>query len=182
VIFKDSRYDVISNLKAEGAIAFELRLAEPLVERGLVREFRMSVGVAPDRASFGPVISRLEIKDEAILGGGRSALRLTVRADIIDQSNGAVVGVGQYASVARALLQLFELNKADLDAEIDVNLAHRIAQIGKAKPAVAARINRDDEAAAPTDGLVQAEVFEMPPRPTDIRRRCGRWSSRTLRQ
>src|SRR5215510_1054266 len=70
VIFERGRQNLIGDLEPKRTIALELGLTEPLVERGFVWKFSMCVGVAPDRTALGAVISGLERKDEAVLGGG----------------------------------------------------------------------------------------------------------------
>ena len=54
------------------------------------------------------------------------------------------------------------LPKLDGHAEIDRDLAHRIAEILEAVVRIAPRIADDDAAAAPADHLVEAQVLEMP--------------------
>ena len=60
------------------------------------------------------------------------------------------------------LLERAQLAEADVDAEIDRDLAHRVAEILEGEFRIAAGIADDDAAAAAPDHLVEPEILEVP--------------------
>ena len=57
--------------------------------------------------------------------------------------------------------ELVERLEIDAHAEIDVDLAHGIAEIGESEVGIAAGVDCHDEAAAPPHHLVDPEILEM---------------------
>jgi hypothetical protein len=57
--------------------------------------------------------------------------------------------------------KLIEVLERYPDAEIDINLAHRVAEILEREVAIATGVDDDDEPAAPPHHLVEAKILEM---------------------
>ncbi len=55
----------------------------------------------------------------------------------------------------------FELIEIDADAEVDVDLAYRVAQVLEAALGVATGVAHHDETTTAADHLVQAEILEV---------------------
>src|SRR5882672_10255010 len=98
---------------AEGSVAFELRLVEPLVADRLVGEVGAFSGVGQDVGGFAAAKPRLEIED---LAGRTAGLGIPDRADDEDR---ALPPWWRRIRFAKRL----EWRQFDLDAKIDPYLA-----------------------------------------------------------
>src|SRR5262245_4590589 len=70
--------ELLHDLKAERTIALELRFAEPLIGRALMRKITIGHGVAAHAGALGSVVAGLDVEDEPVLDA------LPVRLLVID--------------------------------------------------------------------------------------------------
>src|SRR6516162_1306444 len=146
--------DVLDDVSPERAVGLELRLAEPLVGGALVRKARVIGGVTAHAYPLGrAVVGRLDVQQPAGARGGRPgrALRVGDRRE-------AKTRAGHRRAVPRLE---FEVKEVDADAEIDVALAHRVAELLEFHVGVATRIDHDDAAATAPHHLIEPEVVEV---------------------
>src|SRR5262245_46908107 len=75
-------HQLVHDLKSKRAITFELRFAEELVARRLMRERRICAGISSYACPFDAVITGLDVKQEAVLSAviGGAVLDLPERA------------------------------------------------------------------------------------------------------
>ena len=138
-------------MDAERAIALELRFVEPLICRRFVGEFRTGARVVVDVDRLVSRPRRLHVDEESLLG-----LRAVDRA-VVDRRHGRV----QVRLPLSVLRHLRRRRERDRHAEVDADLANRVAEILERVPAVAAGIADDDVVAAAEHHLVHAEVVEV---------------------
>src|SRR5688500_7911551 len=140
--------NLFQRMKAQRAIAFELRFAEPLVGRRFMRErihrLGVTVHVIGHRMLASSTQSRLDVEQPA-------RRRALVDRVIVDAGRGAVqpdlgVAVGK---------DLYFLLEADRHAEVDANLADGIAEVAQLAVGIAAGIAHKNVAAATQDDFVQ---------------------------
>src|SRR5262249_54134430 len=100
--------------------------------------------------------ARLDVEDVAVL-----VARLSARRGAIIDPADRVVGALDDTVVLRARLERAQPAEADVDAEIDRDLAHGIAEILEAEIRIATCIVHPDAAAAHADHLVEREIPEV---------------------
>src|SRR2546422_7493073 len=71
VLGRESRQRIaqqtVGDLETKRAIALELRLAEELIDRSFVREFRVGDRIAADSGILHTVVAGLDVEDQAVL-------------------------------------------------------------------------------------------------------------------
>src|ERR1700722_18728500 len=152
-------------MRTERPVALELRFAEPLINRRLVREILAAARVAIDVVRYlaaalpgdMPPQGRFDV-DELAIGD------ISVNGAVTDVRNGAVQArparlVGALGFVGKDFDLFPEL---DGDAEIDADLANGIAEILECEAAVVARVAHQNMAATAQYHFVQSEIVEMP--------------------
>jgi hypothetical protein len=136
---------VLGNVFTDCAVGLELRFAEPLIQRRLVREVRMHQSVATGGGGLGAVEAGLDVEQ---LAGLRRPLRID------DIGNGAAGagdgGVCRAARVSRSAKSILTPKSTD-------TLRTRLPRAFR----IAARVADHDEVAAAPDHLVHAEVLKM---------------------
>src|SRR6266508_4255788 len=169
----------VGYLETERAVAFELRLAEELIDRSLVRKRGVLDGIGPDTRILDAMIAGLDVEDHAGLAVAAVGGRIIDHADRrIGMLCADIVVAG-----GRALLELRQTVELDRDAEVDRDLAHCIAEIREGIIRVGPGIDRDDVPTAAAYHLVDAEVLEMTAvRQVDVRSVIGGETERFLDQ
>ena len=147
------RQQLVGDLKSQRPVAFELRLAEELIARALVREIRIGGGIASNADVLDAVIGGLDVQQEAVFPAA-------VRIRVVDRSDRVIRRVGPLLA-GRPRRQLFHVLERDPHAKIEGDLADGVAEIVELELRIATGIAHDDQAAAPPHHLVDAEVLEV---------------------
>ncbi len=109
-------------MRPEHPIALELRLAEELIGRALVREQLVALEVLVDVARLVAVAGGFDVNQHTVRRGGAIDLRIA-NATHRRMAAAHVLGAFLIAPMNGDLAEL------DRDPEVDANLAHRVAEI-----------------------------------------------------
>src|SRR5580658_2631108 len=155
---------LLENMRTKGPVTLELRFAEPLIGRAFVWEVLAAARVTIDVVRH---LAAVRLGDMPPQGGfdvNKVTIgHVSVNGAVPDVRDGAVQAwprgfVGTRGFVGEDFDLLLELNG---DAEIDADLANRIAEVLEGEAAVVAGVAHQHLAATAQHHFVQSQIVEM---------------------